>query len=233
MKLQSALTLLSLPLCASFAADAPKTLLAEPGKQLLSDDLKTAPDGKEWKAAKGKWEVMDGILSGAEKPEDKHGAVMRHALAFENAVIQYEVKLDGAKMTTLSISDAKEHVCRVLLNPTGFTVQKDDHDHDGPDKAVIFGRQNIPLKTGEWHTVVLEIVGDTMLATVDGAHATFGSDPLLATKKANLGFTVAGQSTSFRNLRVWDAVPKQDWEKTKLTIKPAPVPKVAAKPAAK
>jgi hypothetical protein len=233
MKLLTALTLLTLPFYAASAADAPKTLLAEPGKLLLSDDLTTAPDGKDWRAAKGKWEVEEGVLSGAEKPEDKHGAVTRRALAFENAVIQYEVRLDGAKMTTLSINDAKEHMCRVLLNPTGFTVQKDDHDHDGPDKAVVFGRQNIPLKTGEWHTVVLEIVGDTMLATVDGAHAIYGSDPLLATKKANLGFTVSGQSTSFRNLRVWDATLKKDWEKTKLTIKPAPVPKVAGKRAAK
>ena len=87
---------------------------------------------------------------------------------------------------------------------------------------------------GEWHTVVVEFVGDTMLATVDGANATFGSNELLATQKANLGFTVAGQSASFRNLRVWEATANKDWAKTKATIPPAPVPPVAPakKPAA-
>jgi hypothetical protein len=134
-------------------------------------------------------------------------------------------------MTTLSINDAKEHVCRVLLNATGFTVQKDDHDHDGPDKAQVYGRRSVNLGS-DWHTVVLEIVGDTMLATVDGANATFGSNELLATEKANLGFTVSGQSASFRNLKVWSATANKGWEKAKATIPPAPIPAPIAKKAA-
>ena len=223
MKLLRLLAILSLPLLATHAAEpGPKTLLGERGKLLLSDDLTAAPDGKTWRAAKGQWDVADGALRGAEKPEDMHGAVTRHALAFENAIIQYDVKLDGCKVTTLSINDDKDHMCRVLLNPTGFIVQRDDHDHDGPDKAVVFGKQTVALKAGEWQTVTLEIVGDTMLATVNGAHATFGSDALLGTKKANFGFTVSGQSASFRNLRVWEAAPNTDWDKTKLTLTSTP-----------
>src|SRR4051812_21921939 len=114
--------LLLVPLVFAGAADSQsKTLLAERGKLLFSDDLNKAPDGKEWRAAKGKWEVADGVLRGAELPADNHGAVSRHTLQFKDAVLQYDVKLDGAKGTTLSINDAKEHVCRVLLAPTGFT----------------------------------------------------------------------------------------------------------------
>ena len=235
MKLLRLLPLLGLSITITSAADSqPKTLLAERGKSLLSDDLKTAPDGKEWKAAKGKWEVVGGALQGAEIPEDKHGAVTRHQLAFKDAVIQFDIKFDGARSTSLSLNDAKEHVARVILGPTGFTVQKDDHDHDGPDAAVVFGRRNVKLTPGEWHTVVVEILGDTILASVDGANPTFGSNELIATQKANLGFTVAGQSASFRNLRVWEATANKDWAKTKATIPPAPVPPVAPakKPAA-
>lgn len=230
MKPLRLLPLLCLSIAGANAADSqPKTLLAERGKMLYSDDLKTAPDGKEWKAAKGKWEVADGALKGAEIPEDKHGAVTRHPLAFKDAVIQFEIKLDGAKGTSLSINDAKEHVARVSIAPTGFTVQKDDHDHDGPDAAAIFGRRAVKFAPGEWHTVVVEFVGDTMLASVDGANPTFGSNELLATQKANLGFTVAGQTASFRNLRVWEATANKDWEKTKATIPPAPIPAAPAK----
>jgi hypothetical protein len=61
-------------------------------------------------------------------------------------------------------------------------VQKDDHDHGGPDKAVVFGKV---------------------------------AKPLMATDKANVGLTVAGESASFRNLRMWEATPKADWAATK------------------
>ena len=226
MKTLRLLSILLATLAAASAAD-PKTLLAERGKSLLSDDLnKTA-----WKGAKGKWEIADGAMRGTELTADMHGAAARQPLAFKDAVLQFDVRLDGAKMTSLSINDAKGHLCRVLINPTGFTVQKDDHDHEGPDKAAIFGRREVKVNTGEWHTVVVEIVGNTMLATMDGANATFGSHEMIGGPKANLGFTVAGESASFRNLRVWEATANKDWEKTKATI--PPVQTASAKPGAK
>ncbi len=219
MKISALVTSLFLSATALHAADpGPATLLATRGTLLYSDDLQQAPDGKAWRAPKGQWEVKDGALRGAEIAEDKHGAVTRHPLAFGDAVIQFDVKLDGCRGTSLSINDAKEHLARVSLNPKGFTVQKDDHDHAGPDQRVLFGKRDVELKTGEWHTVVVEFVGTTMLVTVDGAHATFGDDALIAAAKANLGFTVAGQSAAFRNLRVWAATPNADWAKTKATL---------------
>jgi hypothetical protein len=194
-----------------------KTLMTERGKLLLSDDLKEVP-GKGWRMAKGKWEAADGATRGSEIAEEKHGAVMRYALPFHDAVIEYSFKLDGAKMTTLSINDAKEHLCRVLIRPNGFTVQKDDHDHDGPDKAVVFQTIQTPIKPGEWHTVVVEILGKEMLASLDGQKVGFGAHDMIAGAKANLGFTVAGQSASFKNLRVWEALPNKDWPATKAKL---------------
>ena len=204
------------------AADEP-TLLAERGKLLLSEDFaapvetakieKGKPATGGWRLRPGKWEFVDGAMKGSELAADKHGAVARYPLAFKDAVIQYEVRLDGARMSTLSINDAKEHVCRVLINPKGFSAQKDDHDHDGPDKAEIFGKATIDA-AGEWKTVVLEIVGEEMVAHIDGK-AIAGSNPLIGTDKANFGFTVAGESASVRNLRVWEATLNPAWAKTK------------------
>lgn len=204
------------------AADS-KPALAERGSVIFSDELNKAPDGKTWAAAKGKWEAVDGALRGAEVAADKHGAVMRHTMNFKDVVIQYEVKLDGTRMTTLSINDAKGHNCRLSINPAGFSVGKDDHDHDGPDKAVNFGRRELALKPGEWHTVRMEIVGDTALGTIDGAAPVFGSHEMIAAEKANFGFTVAGETASFRNVKVWSATRSSDWEKVKASI-PAPLP---------
>jgi hypothetical protein len=204
----------------TFAADAsnePKTLLAERGTLLFSDDLNAAPS-KEWRIAKGKWEAVDGAVQGEELPEDKHAGVMRHQLKFQNAIFQYSFKLDGAKQTTLSINDEKEHVCRVLIRPNGFTVQKDDHDHDGPDKAVVFKTIASPIKEGEWHTVVVEILGQEMLASIDGDKVGFGAHELIGTQKANFGLTINGQKASFKNLRVWEALPNKSWAQTKVKL---------------
>lgn len=208
----------------AFAADAPadpKTLLAERGKVLFSDDLKETP-AKEWRAAKGKWEAVDGALRGSEVPEDKHGAVTRHQLAFKDAVLQFSFKLDGAKTISLSINDAKEHLARVVIRPNGFAVQKDDHDHDGPDKAVVFRNIATPIQAGEWHTVVVEFLGKEMLASLDGQKVGFGEHEMIADAKANLGFTVSGQSASFKNLRVWEALPNKDWPANKARLAAVP-----------
>lgn len=203
--------------CSTFVAfageDLPKTLMTERGKLVFSDDLnKTA-----WKAGKGKWEIADGAMRGAELKADMHGAVARKPLKFQDAVIQYDVRLDGCKTTSFSINDAKEHVARVMITPAGFRAQKDDHDHDGPDKAKPFNQVALPIKLGTWHTVLIEIKGEEMIATVDGK-SSFGSDPLIGTAKANFGFTVAGETASFRNLRVWEATANPAWEQNKKLI---------------
>ena len=196
----------------------PKTLMAEPGKLLFRDDLGTAP-GKAWRVGKGKWEPADGALRGSEVKADMHGAVMRHALPFRSAVIQYSFKLDGARQTTLSINATKGHLCRVLINKDGFTVRKDDADHAGPDAAVVLETKKTAITPGTWHTLVVELHGKEMVATLDGQHTAFGSHAALDKDKANFGLTVAGESASFKDLRVWEATPKADWEATRAKLR--------------
>jgi hypothetical protein len=204
---------------AAQAADSaePKTLLTERGKLLFSDDL-SAPPSAEWRAAKGKWTVVDGAWHGEEVPSDNHGGVVRHEMKFQDAIFQYAFKLEGTKTTTFSINSAKGHLCRVLLRPNGFTVQKDDSDHDGPDKAVVFKTIDTPIKAGEWHTLVVELFGKEMLASLDGDKVGFGSHDVIAGEKANFGFTVSGQSVALKNLRVWEALPNKNWAETKAKL---------------
>ena len=204
----------------AFAADEssePKTLLAERGKLLLSDDLNAAPS-KEWHVAKGKWEVVDGAWHAEELPADMHPGVIRHQMKFQDAIFQFSFKLDGAKQITLSINDEKEHLCRVLIRPNGFTVQKDSHDHNVSDKAVVFKNITTPINPGEWHTIVVEILGQEMLASLDGDKVGFGAHELIGTQKANFGLTINGQSASFKNLRVWEALPNKNWTETKAKL---------------
>ena len=69
-----------------------------------------------------------------------------------------------------------------------------------------------------------------MLGKVDD-HVAFGSNDLFKTEKANFGFTVSGQTASFRNLKVWDATKNPEWDSVKSSLpKPATI---AAQPPAK
>jgi hypothetical protein len=223
-KLVACLALLSLP---AFADDKP--LLGVPGKLIYENALADKPEG--WTAPKGDWKPADGVLCGAEKPEDKHGAVIRMTQKLSDFIIQCDVKMDGAKGTSLSINDPKGHLARVSISPGSVRVAKDDHDHEGPDVAVTFGALKADLKAGTWHTVRMEIVGQEMLGKVDDIVA-FGSHEQLAAEKSNIGLTVAGQTASFRNLKIWEATPNPEWATVKSSLpkgEPLPPPRAPAK----
>ena len=221
------------PLC---AADAPVTLLAQPDKEIVSDALTKDAKAADWKVAKGKWERGADGMRVEELPADKHGAVSRVAQKLQDLVIAFEFRLDGAKSISLSVNAAKDHMARVAITPTTLRIQKDDNDHDGPDKAVVFLGAAQAFETGTWHSVVLEMVGDTMVATIDGKVSAFGSDALFRTEKVSPGFTCAGQSATFRNFTLWSAKPeaKASWKETsaKIAEAMAAAPKPVA-PAAK
>jgi hypothetical protein len=180
------------------------------GKLLFRDAL-DQPLASDWKTAKGKWEVVDGATRGSELPTDNPGAVTRHSLAIRDAVIQYAFKLDGARTTTLSLNDAKGHVCRVLIAPTAISVRKDDHDHDGPDKGAVLQTRKVAIEPGRRHTLLIEIHGPEMLARLDQDTVAYGTHDGINVDKTNFGLTVAGASASFKDLRIWEAAPNPGW----------------------
>ena len=213
-----ALSMMALAIADEPGASPAPTSMTGRGKLLFEDAL-DAPPGKNWAVAKGEWKAADGALIGAEKESDHHGAVMRHALPMRDVVIQYSFKLDGAKGISLSLNKTKEHLCRVAINEAGFQVRKDDADHDGPDKAVLLQAVRTPIRPGVWHTLVVELKGDEMLASLDGQQVGYGRHDALDAEKANLGLTVAGASAAFKDLRVWEATPNPSWEKTRATLR--------------
>lgn len=227
MKHTSLITLCAV--LAAFGARAEdKPLLAIPGKVIYESKLDTTP-GAPWKAAKGKWEVVDGVTRGSELEADKHGAVTRLPNKLQNFVVEYEFKFEGAKSTSLSINAVKDHMARISITPKSVTIQRDDNDHEGPDKAVVFARFPADFANGTWHKVRMEMVGDTMLGKVDDLVA-WGANDLFKTEKASPGVTVAGQSVDFRNFSIREATLNPEWESVKATL-PKPGEKVAAGPA--
>ena len=222
MKHTSLITL-TLTLAAFGVRAEDKPLLAVPGKVIYENKLDTAP-GAPWKAAKGKWELVEGVVRGSELEADKHGAVTRLPNKLQDFVIEYEFKFAGARSTSLSINAVKDHMARIMITPKSVAIQKDDNDHEGPDKPVVFAR--FPTELGDgWHKVRLEMVGDMMLGKVDDL-VSWGANDLFKTEKAAPGFTVSGQSVDFRNLSIREATLNPAWEDVKAHL-PKPGEKVA------
>lgn len=199
------------------ADELPKTVLAARGRLLLQEDFAHPVDAivagrasrarGDWHVYSGQWDFAEGALRGRQMPDDGRSAFVVRPLQFKAAVIQFDFRMDGCRQVIFRIQDTiPEHICSVRLHREGFEAQKDDHDHQGPDKAVPFGRAAAPIADGEWKTLLVEIKGDTMAATMDG-HTVRGSDPLLAVDKATVEFVVTGQAASFRNLRIWEVAP--------------------------
>lgn len=204
---------------ATTPTSAPVTVMLAPGKVLLDDPL-NAPLATEWKSAKGKWEATDGAVRGAEIPADMHGAVTRRPVAMTDAVVVFSFKLDGTKAISLSLNGAKGHISRVRITPAGVSVHKDDQDgKNGPDKGQVLDTAKVAVKPGEWHTLVVELRGPDILATLDGKHTAFGTHEAIDKPKANLGLTVAGSSASFKGLTVREATgPAKDWDATRAKL---------------
>ena len=197
-----------------------KPLMVERGKLIFSEEF-NQPLAKGWMDGKGKWEIVDGVLRGAELAEDKHGAVKRNPVKFHDAVVQFSFKLDGAKRISLSLNAEKGHVCRAVIQPTGFSVNKDKSKKDATDLGAVLDTVTTTIDPGKWYTLTVEMAGKEMLAQLDGKQIAFGSHDGLDVNKANFGFTVSGSSASFKDLKIWEAQPSAAWPAIKAKLSQA------------
>lgn len=214
----------------------PETVLAKRGKLLVSEnfDNPLAPlVGKPvgfasgfngWRytsesaaGRSGHWDLRDGAFRGFENPEAHHPATASYGLQFKDAVIQCEMRLEAATAPGLpksylqiKVTDTKDYVCVLTYSEDGLAGRPFDGERVDPNtkqrpegRAV---RLRHPVKTGEWHTVLLEIRGEEIAGSLEGKSITL-KDPLIGSEKHSIMF-VARSEGSLRALRVWEALPK-------------------------
>lgn len=234
------------------ADDLPETFMTMRGKLLAREDFAkplAPPTGKAvgfasgfsgWRynggPKSGKWELVDGAFKGMELAESHHPATASYGLRFKDAVIQCDVRLNdvpaaGRQYRSIFVkaTDAKDYVCALNVGLSGLNLVPYDDTRINPatrqrEKGEVV-RGTRPIKLGEWHTVVLEIMGDEVVGSLDGRAITL-KHPLFAADKHSVMLGV-GTEASFRNFRVWEALPNSNWAKNREAI-------IAAnKPAAK
>jgi hypothetical protein len=223
-----------------FAGESPAGL-ATPGKVLFEDDFARAELAPKWRVGKGFFVVKEGVVNGAENPDDKHGAYayVQPKFQFKDIVVEYTAKLEGSRACHLMINDSayKEahagHILRASLMPGKVDVA--DYKF-GAMKNEIFDKMKDPATTAEekaklresikdkqaafktdadlaeWHTIRVEIVGDEMLVSVDGKPAAYlKSAGIDHPTKNAIGFEIGGKSTSLKAMKVWEATAAADW----------------------
>ena len=78
-----------------------------------------------WKFFSGKWDFAEGVMKGGMLPSDQRGAQAVCVMPFKNAVFEFDMRFDGARMVQFRIQDAiPEHICRVSITHDGFTAQQ-------------------------------------------------------------------------------------------------------------
>jgi hypothetical protein len=176
----------------------------------------------------GRWELHDGVFTGIESPDAHHPATASFGIRYTNAIIQCEVRLDdvpdeGRQYRSLFVkaTDAKDYICALNVGGSGLNALVYDDSKIDPKtrQRAKFPpvRAAVPIHLNEWHTVVLEIQGDELVATLDGKSVTLGNALLAADKHSvMLG---AGTQASFRNFRIWEALPNPDWPKNRQALK--------------
>lgn len=200
----------------------PATTLAQPLAPLVVDALTAGAEMGRWNAPKGKWERRPEGLRGEEVEKDKHNAVNRLVQPLGDFVFACEFRFDGARGVNFSVNDAKDHLARVLLTPTAMTLRKDAREKKGNEPAVLLGTAPVQLDAGAWHTLVVEMVGDTIVATLDGRTSLQGANAAFRSPKVSPGFTVDGAAATFRNVAVWSARPEPKAEGKARPATPAP-----------
>jgi hypothetical protein len=246
--MKTLLLLTALALTSLVAAEPPETRMTLPGKLLLSEsfaepvtfaksiDRSVHPGTwtEGWRAMNGTWTQVDGGIRGIVKPKVYPAATLHLPLVYQDAIIEVEVRLDNIPLddppkgdfnsagVVLREGDAA-HIASVRLGKGGLSAGKDktkSREVKGTvvtDDEVSFGKQSLSVKPGEWHTLLIEVRGEEMLATVDGGSPVFGSHPVMGLPKGILSFGTP-RSVSYRNLRVFEALPNPAWEANKSGI---------------
>ncbi|TWU06396.1 family 16 glycoside hydrolase [Stieleria varia] len=197
-------SLVSLPAYAEKNASlTPK--LASVGSPVVQETFDGEKLDKVMSAVKGEWKLVDGALHGKELAADKHAAVLNFQKKNHNSVVQFSFKFDdNTKGLHFSLNHSGGHLFRVAVSPDKLTVNLDKDKKDPKSKAIALGSAKGDFKSGQWHTMMVEMVGDKVVVQTDAGASVSISHAKLDTDKPNYRFVMRGNSLSIDDLTIWE-----------------------------
>lgn len=171
-------------------------LAADYPRVIFSDDFSAEGFGKAWGHYKSSSVVKDGVLVGTTAPTSDHSAVDHIRIEGEqNLEVSVKFRFVSAQAKSFNVwFDDKNykgshagHICQASISPTSVNIadaktggfdlagglydRKKANQLTDEDKKMLAGKASrIPAKISlqEWHTLVVQTVGDEMTVMIDG-----------------------------------------------------------------
>ena len=187
-----------------------KVWMLKRGELLWEERFEDGKWSKDWNKYKGNYVVEGDAVKSAEIASDGHHPAMARKLGGDNTVvIQFSFKSDGAPWMGFALDD-KEHVARLILSPDQFKIVK-MAGTGATTKGWDVDSRRLKLNDGAWHTVVWEIHGDEMVATIDDQHMVLGKAEGMTPTRSRCELINGGRFAWYRDIKVWKAEADAKW----------------------
>jgi len=184
----------------------------------IADETFDAPLSEKWSKQTGAWKVEKGVLKASQLKADNHIAAFRFAQPIQDARIEMDFTLQGAKIIHLGFDPAKGelnkkgHLYSVVLTGDKMIVQMSRDKNDENSKNENLATAEIDLQQGKKQTLVLVMKGDQVdveLKPAEGSQSVkvTARHPTLHVKKPGLVFRVGGedgQELHLDRVRIWN-----------------------------
>ena len=200
----------------------PKTWMCLRGPLLWEETFANGAWSKEWSRYKGNYVVEKGQLKVAEVAGDGHLPTMTRSFKESKVILQFSFKFEGAKWLGVQLDDAtndqkKEHVAQLTIQPDGFRIEK--MTGFGPTtKNMIVDQKRMKFDPGAWHTIVWEIQGDEMVATVDDKEMALARVDGMTLVRSRLQLVSSGEWAWYDKIKVWKAEADPKWPKKRAAL---------------
>jgi len=187
------------------------------GPLLWEEAFANGAYSKEWNKYKGNYIVEKDQLKVAEVAGDGHLPTMTRNFKESNVIIQFGFKFEGAKWLGMQLDDAtndakKEHVAQLTIQPDGFRIEK--MTGFGPTtKNTVVDQKKMKFDPGAWHTLVWEIQGDEMVATVDDTTMAIAKADGMTLVRSRVQLVSSGEWAWYSDIKVWKAELDPKWAK--------------------
>lgn len=154
----------------------------------LTDHFKSDTDVKQRRAIRGDWKIGDGVASCVQDDElykkyKDHGPIIFYDLDCTDATVRFSVKPEATKAVVFTGNGENGHVFRFIMTDQFLSVRA--FPPDAKEKSISLGREELPLKQGEWTAVEVTMKGATATVRVGDFQKEY-QHPSLARPKTNL-----------------------------------------------
>ncbi len=197
------------------------TLMCQRGDLAFDDPMSEASLASDWGGfAPGRWVFEPQAVRVSSQPGE-HGPYRLRKLDLTDLVIQLDFRMDGPTTMGFGMDDDRgRHLLACRLSPSAVSLQRRESvENDRQDHQV--DRATVKLAAKTWHTLVWEIHGTEMLASIDQQTVLYGDAEGIAIPKAKLTiFTTAAQDNWawIAHVQAWQATLSPDWEAKKSQV---------------